>query len=398
MEAMEHADKPIRKGKDRYIPIRFEELRRSVAEDLFPAARDQILEAAWLMENLIEFEMGEVEESLKDAYHPFCPDDPSVTRHPKSAEELDDMRPRFLQELAALFEKANYERLNKEEFERAVQAGTTSGLHIVVDLDRYADFYIYFRGLGKKTRKVRSWKTRFRATDVEIPIYLRSAIVTRLAGENVILLKLFKDIPVHDIESLLPETTVKMRILDKMKITSAGGAAVYSGLKAAFKYALLVGKGFLWPLVLLLGSAYLGRTVFRFFKIRDTYRKNLIRDLFYQNLDNNLGVINRIVDATEEEECKEAFLAYAFALAADAPPAPKALQESIQDYLRRGWKVEPVFDLDDALSKLESLGLAQCAEDRVEPVPLARALEILDASWDSLYEAGKGKGRGIVSG
>ncbi|MHC4598784.1 MAG: DUF3754 domain-containing protein [Planctomycetota bacterium] len=391
--------KPVtpRRG-DRYVPVQYRELLEVVAGELPREAKEKLRRAAWLMENLIEHRMGEVEESVKEAYLPFCPDDPCVTRFPPSPERLSELHDRFFSELQALLEKANYEKITREKFEEAVEAGTTKGLRVDVDLDQYEDFAVYFRGRGEMTIRRRDLKSRFRKRERTVPMYLRAVIVTRQKESPHIHLDLYKDIPMRDIESLLPGTKLRMRVFDKAKLTGTGGAAMYSAFKIGVQGAFLVGKTFLFPLVFLAGLAYLGRTTFRFFKIRDDYRKNLIRDLFFKCLDSNLGVINRIVDTTEEEECKEALLAYAFAHREGKPIEMDALRSRIQEYLREGWGIEAVFDLADARAKLLDLGLATESEGRLEAVSLETAIETLDRLWDNIFVAKQEKGSGDGDG
>jgi len=310
-----------------------------------------------------------------------------VTRAPPSPETVEEYRARFWREFEALLEKANFEKINRDEFEKAVRAGTTRGVHVDVNLDLYAEFAFYFRGRGEVIRTVRGVKTKFRKKSLSEPIYLRAVIATRMEEEPHIQLRLFKEIPQRDIESILPGTKLCMRILDKLKLTGTGGVAVYSAFRIALQGAILVGKAFLLPLVFVAGLAYLGRTAFRFFKIRDEYRKNLIRDLYFQSLDSNLGVINRIIDSTEEEECKEAFLAYAIALARGPGLSREELGGEIRRFLLEGWELEPVFDLEDALAKLDAFGLVAETAEGLRALPLEQAISVLDQAWDSLYDA-----------
>ncbi|MVD21648.1 DUF3754 domain-containing protein, partial [Vibrio cholerae] len=46
-------------------------------------------------------------------------------------------------------------------------------------------------------------------------------------------------------------------------------------------------------------------------RTKEKYQLNLTRSLYYQNLDNNGGVICRVLDEAEEQELVEAILAYA---------------------------------------------------------------------------------------
>jgi hypothetical protein len=53
------------------------------------------------------------------------------------------------------------------------------------------------------------------------------------------------------------------------------------------------------------------RSVLGYLQTKDKYRLVLTRRLYYQNLDNNAGVFFRVLDEAEEQEFREAILAYA---------------------------------------------------------------------------------------
>jgi hypothetical protein len=370
---------------DRYIPVHLDEIVESLCRDFYAGRERSFQTFAWLWENLTEHEFGELEESLKKKYFFYSPDEDTVTQRSPSPEELEEIKQGFLAELDALFDRANFTRIGREEFEEALRAGTSRGLKIIVNLEDYEEFRLYFRGVGRRSRSFRNLKTLYRHREEEIDIYLRAATVTKLSAEKPVFLKLFKEIPVRDIESLLPRTKVKMKLFDKMKIGGSTGAAVFAGVRTALKGILFVGKGLAVPLILGVASVYLGKSIIGWFNMRDRYRTRLIRDLFYQNLANNLGVINRLVDAAEEEESSEAVLAYAFAQAAEAPPTPGEIKERIETWFRETWNAGVDFDVPDAVEKLHTRGLAELRDGRVVVVPLEEAARILDAKWDSLF-------------
>ena len=55
------------------------------------------------------------------------------------------------------------------------------------------------------------------------------------------------------------------------------------------------------------------------------YQKTLSDNIYYRNVNNNAGIFDYIIGAAEEQECKEAFLAYYFLLApGDGPTAARA--------------------------------------------------------------------------
>ena len=56
---------------DRYIPVHYDELVESVTRDVFPDRAEAFTTLAWLLENLVEYEHAEREESLKKKYFFF---------------------------------------------------------------------------------------------------------------------------------------------------------------------------------------------------------------------------------------------------------------------------------------------------------------------------------------
>ena len=46
------------------------------------------------------------------------------------------------------------------------------------------------------------------------------------------------------------------------------------------------------------------------------YQKELTDNIYFRNVNNNAGIFDSIIGAAEEQECKEAFLAYYFLSAA----------------------------------------------------------------------------------
>ena len=93
---------------------------------------------------------------------------------------------------------------------------------------------------------------------------------------------------------------------------------------------------------------------------------------------NNASVIFQLVDEAEEEECKEALLAYYFLLAAGEPLPAKTLDEQIEHWFLQRWQYRLDFEISDALAKLERLGLARRDNDTGwQACPLEQALAVV---------------------
>ena len=113
--------------------------------------------------------------------------------------------------------------------------------------------------------------------------------------------------------------------------------------------------------------------------------KALSDNLYFKNLDNNAGVFYHLIDAAEEEEFKEAVLAYYFLLTAEDPLTKKELDGRIENWLAEGWDCQIDFEIGDAVNKLQRLNLIQPDEEILKGVPLSEAKQQLDSIWDHFF-------------
>ena len=119
-------------------------------------------------------------------------------------------------------------------------------------------------------------------------------------------------------------------------------------------------------IVLLAGAgtigAYLWKQFSNFKNRKLRFTEALTRNLYFKLLDNNAGVLYRLLDDAEESECKESLLAYYFLLAAHQPLSAKELDQRIEVWFSQRWQCQLDFDVDDALQKLSQLKLAYLEE------------------------------------
>jgi hypothetical protein len=134
---------------------------------------------------------------------------------------------------------------------------------------------------------------------------------------------------------------------------------------------------------------YAVRSVLGYFRTKDKYRLVLTRRLYYQNLDNNAGVLFRVLDEAEEQEFREALLAYALLDRYARPDGWDAerLDREVEAWLSRQLNCKIDFEVHDALAKLERLGCAAADDDdRWHALPLSQALDALDRRWDAFFQ------------
>ena len=137
-------------------------------------------------------------------------------------------------------------------------------------------------------------------------------------------------------------------------------------------------------------GGYLVRQFSKFKNRKIQFMKALSENLYFRNLDNDAGVFHHLLDAAEEEETKEALLAYHFLRTAGTPLTPAELDGRIEDWFARRWDATLNFEVDDGVDKLRRLRLVRDDEGddgqgRLVAVSPDEAKRRLDETWDDLF-------------
>ena len=228
----------------------------------------------------------------------------------------------------------------------------------------------------------RPWRRPLQGAPRRLAVYRRIIVVARLRDDPHVLLKMFKEIPLEDIEALLPHAQVEMNWFDRMKLMGGGAGMVGTTATKVLKLAtgaLVVGQ-LLW--VLMVGAGLLAfRTLMGYRNVRVQRDLQRTTNLYYQNLANNAGVLQSLVAMIAQEEVKEAFLAYALCHAAPQPIRfPAELAGRVESYLAERFGVCFKFDVADAVESVTRLEL-WANQDRFEVVPPPIAPERLRRHW-----------------
>ncbi|MDB5352950.1 MAG: hypothetical protein JWN86_4197 [Planctomycetota bacterium] len=394
---------------ERAIPIRPSDLVRNLAADpgLSPGERTRFLQFARILGAVFHYEYYDWLVELKDLYSPLDPDSDCVNLGSASTAFSEEADEAFLQPFEAALIRANYRPLKLEIIEKAVSEPNEMGLTYQPDFAIFEHLKVFVRGRSKVSRIVRNFTTKFRKREYIFPGYSRLVVILkfraggkkldRYARSDVIYLRLFKDVPHVDMEMHLPEqgTKVKMRLIDKAQIASPMFTAL----------PLLAAKIFLgWvsPLafgVLIAPFTAGANSFFGFQRAKQKHLANMIRHLYYLTLANNGSVINRLVDSAEEEDFKEALLAYFFLWRGQDDPSPwdqLRLDRAVEVYLKDRTGQDVDFEVADAAQKLVRLGLVHSdSQARLTVTPIESALERLDQQWDDAFryhESGKVSG------
>jgi hypothetical protein len=115
------------------------------------------------------------------------------------------------------------------------------------------------------------------------------------------------------------------------------------------------------------------------------YQVAIKDNLYFRNVNNNAGVFDALVGAAEEQEFKEAALAYHFLLR-EPGLDEETLDRRIEAWLKERFGVDVDFEVDDGLAKLERFDLLARAGERLSVPALPDALRRLDRRWDRLFD------------
>ncbi len=400
---------------ERWVPFRRTDLVDLLAQQSPDA--DGFRTLARIVAAVIHHEHQEHLERVADAYAPFNRDtDHRVVRTWTDAEREECQRT-LVAELSEMADAANFERVQEELVDHALEAESLLRVRLHVDLDDFEEILFFRRGLSRRSEEVdRFFGLRQKTVELtscdRVLVYLkyRDAEHFEAAGREDLpfepgstIIKLFQDVPRADLEMLLPNTEVRMRPVDKVVL---GVPAVVSGIivlvtKLASSLGLIVllllfwaglrddsvsiGQAQLVAIAIGIGSlvGFGWRQWTKFKNRRIQFMKMLSESLYFRNLDNDMGVFHHLLDAAAEEEIKEVLLAL-WSLGEGPATAPE-LDERIEDWFRDhlDWTLD--FDVDDAVDKLVRLDLVEVDGEHLTARRVPEARRRLDQRWDDIF-------------
>jgi hypothetical protein len=407
---------------DRFIPFRKTSIVTMCTDELPAEERGSFRTFTELLASLLHHEFRTRLEALKDTYYPFNPDTDTRTLVELSPTEREAAQQRLVDELTALAEDANFERISSDDLDRAFVEESLMKVRLEADFDDFEQVVFYRRGERTRQEEVKHvFGLRPRTikftnyAKVLVYVKFKNAAHFEAKGKDVdhlpfkpgsTIIKLFQDVPRADLEMLFPNARVRMRLIDKLLI---GVPAVVSGIIVVVTKLIAS----LIPVLLLLGfwfgvrkdpvqldqgqlvalgaglaafGGYLVRQYTKFKNRKIQFMKALTENLYFRNLDNDAGVFHHLLDAAEEEEVKEAVLAYHFLRAAGRPLTAAELDRRIEDWFAREWEAAFDFEVNDGVSKLRRLQLVDDdGQGRLIAVTLDEAKRRLDQIWDNLF-------------
>ena len=376
----------------RFIPFRRSDIVEMClsAGDLPVEAAQQFRHKCQSIEEFFQRDFHAIKQHIKDAYAPLDPD--ADTRLLSEFIKRDNTAD-LVASLEQVLQRANYEKVTEQDLQHALRSASLFQVRLYVDMEDFEEVLLYTRGATAREETLRElfglWRRKVNFINYDrVLLYIRfkqeidsdSALGDCQGGSTM--LKLFQNVPAADLEMLFPNIRVGMRMLDRLLIgvpalvsggivftTKLGATLLLLGSLLGFwlgvsSKPVQLDKAALLALVAGLGAlgGYCWKQFSNFRNRKLKYTQALTENLYFKLLDNNAGVIYRLLDDAEESECKESILAYYFLLQADHAVTAAQLDKEIENWFARVWQCKIDFEIDDALGKLSKLQLAHCED------------------------------------
>ena len=388
-------------GREHYIPLKTQELiQHLVVIQREKGNGSEALERLCRQfVSLIHQQFRRHHEQLVLLYHDFDPDADVMPEQADvpifgSAQERDMACRKLFSEVADSLEYANYRRLKPHEIQQALNVASYWGVRLKIRFSSFRQLEVYGRGDIMAKRSKRNWYRLFRVCEVDVPIYQRLVVLFRtkelqslpeLLDPDCVHVRMFKNIPKLDVDMILPGSQIKMTWMDTGKI---GVPTVWGLLMLASKIAKSIGLlaflgavkffgSFVFVIAIVIASLFYGvKSVFSYTTAKRRYQLNVARNLYYQNLDNNLGALLRIVEESEQQESCEAILAY-FVLnnSTTEHMSSEQIDREAENILHSITGIEIDFDVEDALRDLAGMGIVRMTSNGWIAIEIDEAID-----------------------
>ncbi|MEL6329310.1 MAG: DUF3754 domain-containing protein [Planctomycetota bacterium] len=383
------ADTDTHEPDNRFIPVRLDDLIAAVRTDpaRFGPLSRHIDRFADALARVIDQETRALHAELDARYAQINPERDTIRCPELHGRDLsaDEAERSLLERLDYVMDKASYEKLDNVAIERAIAAANSDGLRVRVDPEDVVALNLWVRGRGRITRWRRPMLTPWKRVPRKLETYRRLAVAARLQGEDALRLRLFREIPVADVEALLPHARVSMSLWDKFLVLGSGAGAF--GSLVPKLVPLLLGGAAVTALSSLGKAALLAFAAFglRWFlgsrrtkKMRDGRRT---QNLYERSMASNAAVLHTVVAQIGREEKKEALLSYAMLHATKESMHTEAcIDREVERWLQDRFGVEINFDGADGFETLRRLDLVEPGEP-IRQRTVGAGIERMEDHW-----------------
>jgi hypothetical protein len=417
-----HAD--AADDRDQFIAVRKTDMLEALldhgqlADD---AQRDSFRQVCRLLAAIYHYEYFAELERLRDDYFYFNPELEPHARFDPAARERAYAE--LVDSFTAVLADANFVEISHAEIEEAHRRRSAMRVEIVAPLEDFREVRFFRRGHHRETIETAGWLgLRKRVTkslvydDVVLFVAMkpeadlasrreRKRLARRKLRPGSVLIKYFRNIASVDLNALFPNVRVVLSLRDKLLLSGpalAGGLPILLKLASTITVLFLV-VGFYFglsarvaeeetagALAALSGLVALGgfvtRQWLRYQRQSLKYQKELTENVYFRNVNNNAGIFDSLIAAAEDQECKEAFLAFYFLCTAKSALKQAELEAGIERWLAQAFGVDVAFKIGDALARLDRLGLLLRNGEQLSVLPLEAALRKLDRVWADFFK------------
>jgi hypothetical protein len=384
------------------------------------AQRDTFRRVCRLLAAIYHHEYFAELERLRDDYFYFNPELEPPARFDQAA--LERAYADLVASFTTVLADANFVEMSHAEIEQAHRRRSVMRVEIAAPLDGYREVRFFRRGHHEEKLEIAGWLgLRKRSTQVlvydDVVLFVamkpeadivsrreRKRLARRKIRPGSVLIKYFRNIAGVDLNALFPNARVVLSLRDKLMLSGpalAGGLPIllklastitvlflvvgfYFGLSAAVADEEMAGALAALSGLLALGG-FIMRQWLRYQRQSLKYQQELTENVYFRNVNNNAGIFDAMIGAAEDQECKEAFLAFYFLCTATSAPAQAELEDSIESWLARAFGVDVGFKVGEALAKLDRLGLLKRDGEQLSVLPLEAALRKLDRVWGDFF-------------
>ena len=439
----------VNHNREAFIPYsRQEIIELCIADGIAIADQQNFRDFCNILAAYYHFKLHYALENLKANFVPFNPDIATdESRETLTNWELKQKEDNLVTTFESILQRANYYPISQRELKKALLEDSMFDLKTEVNFDDFERMICYCRGDSAEKITIKKWF--FKKVDKKIDIYERVVLLIKFKAEEhfkdkpvveeelnfkpgKIYLYLYKNLSKLDIEFIFPNVEMSMNLKDRLLFgVPAIGAAVPIILRVLPQIILILGViiyltlGYqpiselrvreedvrnIMPLIVTVFSLIitLGGFAFKqFTKYKNKqikFQKNIMETLFYRNIANNSGVFQYLIDAAEEEECKEIILVYYHLLVSPSPLTVAELDDRIESWMSERFGTVIDFDIEKTLSNLAAIKatiqsneannyavkqvslLKRDRDNRCQALPLSEAKSVIDNVWDNIFD------------
>jgi hypothetical protein len=116
------------------------------------------------------------------------------------------------------------------------------------------------------------------------------------------------------------------------------------------------------------------------------YHMELTENIYFRNVNNNAGIFDYLIATAEDQETKEAAIAYHFIRKAQVAPTAAEVADGVETWLAKNFAVRIDFKIASALATLNRFGLVRREDEQLFVLSLEPAIAQLHQVWNNFFK------------